>query len=314
MNINFNQKILKHIRTKIVVVILAFMVWFFVETANNYKYSFKIPMVINNLSSEEIIVNEIPKHVKITVWGKGNEIISMLLTKKFQYNLDLMNIHESKTFSLSPQNVRLPQASNLEVLNIVKPDSVYVKIEKRISKKIPIKPDVEITPYRGYTLVDEILLRPDSVTAIGAASMIDSIITLTTEKVILTKLKRDIKRSIKIKQPRLDKVQLVRDDVLLFADIQKLIEVSFSDIPVNVINKPDHVELTVIPSSLSLILIGGVDNILKIKNDDIWAYIDYNKVVTSQEEYHLAYIDKPEGVRIEDVKPKRFKIIIKKTR
>lgn len=309
-----DKKILRHLKTKCVVVIMAMLVWFFVKTANNYKYSFKIPLVINNLSTEEIIMNEVPKFVRITVWGKGNEILSMMLTKKFQYNLDLINLHESKSFRLSPQNVRLPQASNLEVLNIVKPDSIYINLEKRISKKIPVIHDVEINLYPGYTLVDDITLTPDSITAIGASSMLDSINSLKTERIVLKKLKRDVKQPIKILQPELDKVQLLRDEVIVSADIQKLIEVIFSDIPINVINKPNNMEVTVIPSSLSLSLIGGVDIMLPIRSSDIWAYIDYNRVITSDEEYHLAYIDKPEGVRIEDVKPKRFKIIMRKIR
>jgi len=314
MKILFDKKILKNIRTKIVVISLAIFIWFFVETSNNYKYSFKIPLVINNLTTEAIIINEVPEYVRITVWGKGSDILSMILTKKFQYNLDLTNIHESTSFNLSTKNVRLPRASNLEILNIVKPDSIHIQIEKRITKKIPVLPNVVIETYAGYTLVDDIKLEPDSVTAIGALSLLDTIISLKTEPMSLKNVKRDIKKTVNLQVPKSDKVQLLRKEVLLLADIQKLIEVSFSGIPVTVINTPDNVDLSVIPSSLSLTLIGGVDKLLPIKPEDILAYIDYNKVIASDNEFHLAYIDKPDGVRIEDVEPKRFKIIFKKSR
>ena len=66
------------------------------------------------------------------------------------------------------------------------------------------------------------------------------------------------------------------------------------------------------PDFKALTLIGGVDVLLPITNKDIFAYIDFNKVKNIRQECP-AYIDKPDGIRIDKIEPKLFKVtIIKK--
>ena len=245
--------------------------------------------------------------------GNGRALLALILSQKFKYNLDLTNINESKLFSLNKNQV-FPRTSSIEILNIVEPDTVYLEIENLKKKKVPILPDIQITPIPGYTIINGIQLNPDSVLITGAKAKIDSILFIRTEKVYLKKVKRDIRKKIKLIDPKIKNVWLKQKESNFSADIQKLMEKPLLEIPVHVINKPENVEMTVIPSSLSLTLIGGVDLLLPITNKDIPAYIDYLKIRGSKEKYCLAYIDKPKGVRIKDVKPKRFKVIVKKIR
>ncbi|MBD3289912.1 hypothetical protein GF337_13985 [candidate division KSB1 bacterium] len=306
--------ITKNLKIKIVVVCIAVLLWFFVETENNYKYSMDIPLNISNLSSEKIITNDIPENVKVSLWGRGRELLALMLNPKLQYNLDLSNESGAGTFALEEQNVRFPRISNIEILNIIEPESIDIRIQNLIHKNVAVKADIDVFPLSGYTVVDGIQLSQDSVGVRGAKSALDSIDHVKIERMTFKNVRRDIHKKAKLLDPKVKNAWLEKEELEIFIDVQKLLEKPLNEIPVKVLNKPKGVELTIVPSSLNLTLIGGVDLLLPMTSKDIDAYIDYNKIRGSKEKYYLAYIDKPEHVRIKDIRPKHFKVIVKKRR
>ena len=107
-------------------------------------------------------------------------------------------------------------------------------------------------------------------------------------------------------------INLSNNQTKLSANIQKLMEKPIIEIPVKVTNTPRNAKITVIPSTLSLILEGGTDLLLNVTNNDVTAYIDYKKVISSKEKKHPAYIQTPPGTRYRDVKPMLFKIVVER--
>jgi YbbR domain-containing protein len=304
--------IFNNLATKLIVVVLAILVWFFVKTEDNYRYSFKIPLRVTNLGSDRIINNDVPKRIKITSWGKGRELLSLMLRKEMFYNLDVSRVEHSASFALEKGEIKLTHETNIEILNIVDPETVEVKIADLIIKKIPIIMEAEIQTLPGYTVVDEIVLKPDSVEVIGIEANIAKISTIRTQHKIFRNIKRDLQKRIQLEKPANKQVKLLTDEVELTVNIQKLMEKPIYEVPVTVINHPSNLKVTVIPSTLSLILEGGTDLLLNVTKQDVKAYIDYQKVHASKNKNHLAYIETPRGIRYRDVKPKRFKVVVEK--
>lgn len=312
MKFKMRNLILQNLQIKIVVIFIAILIWFFVKTENNFQYTFQIPVTISNLDKEKIIVTPIPSHVKVTLYGQGYELLALILNQKFRYNFDLTNENESRVYKLKKENV-FPRNSNIEIINIIDPDSAYIGIENLARKKVPIIPDIQVMTEIGYTIVKGIQLDSNYVSIEGAKSYLDSVFQIRTEHLIFKKVKRDLSKKAKLIDPPVKYVWLNRHDTHFMVDVQKILEKPLVEIPVQIINKPTNVELIVVPATLNLTLVGGVDILLPLTNKDIKAYIDYHKIRDSRERYYLAYIEKPELVRIKDVKPKYFRIIIKKS-
>jgi len=304
--------IFNHLTTKLIVLFLAILIWFFVKTEDNYRYSFKIPLRVTNLGPDRIINNELPKRIKITSWGKGRELLSLMLRKEMFYNLDISRLQHSTRFALEKDDVKLTHESNIEILNIVDPDTIEVKIADLITKKVPIISEAEIQTLPGYTVVDEMRLKPDSVEIIGPKPVVAKISAVRTQHKIFNDVKRDLHKKIRLEKPGEKQVKLLTDESELFANIQKLMEKPIYEVPVTVINQPAGLKVAVIPSALSLVLEGGTDLLLNVTKQDVKAYIDYHKVQASKNKNHLAYIETPRGVRYRDVKPKRFKVVVEK--
>lgn len=306
--------ILSNVKIKLVVVFIAILVWFFVKTEDNYRYSFQIPLRVTNLGQERIISNEIPQKIKITSWGKGRDLLTLMFRKDIFYNLDVSKQRNSVRAVLEKDQVKLLHEYDIEILNIVAPETITIRITDLVFKKVCVIPKVDIQTFPGYTVVDDIKLIPDSVDVIGPISEIKNISRISTEHKIFNNIKRDIEKKIRIIEPNQKHVRVLTDEVDLFVNIQKLMEKPLFEITLSVINPPPNLKVTVIPSTLSLVLEGGIDLLLNITKQDIKAYIDYEKVHASKNKNHLAYIETPRGIRYRDVKPKRFKVVVEKIR
>ncbi|OQX87876.1 hypothetical protein B6D60_03155 [candidate division KSB1 bacterium 4484_87] len=306
------EKIFFNFKYKVVVFLLSVLVWFFVKTEDNYKYTFNIPLRIANLGENRIVQNKLPEQIAVNLWGKGRTLLSFWLRNDMEYVLDLGNVVDSAQIILDKTNIRMLRESNIEVLNVVSPHQVFVKLDRLIKKPVPVKSQCEIETQAGYTIVGKVKFEPDSVTVRGPVRKMKDIRMVLTEKRQFLKVKHDLEKWIKLIPPVAEYVTISPTEVKLIADIQKLMEKPIPEIPVAVINVPPGDTIVVIPSTLSLVLEGGSDQILNVTKDDIRVYIDYEKVQQSHEKDHLAYIDPPPGTSYRDVHPTRFKIVVMK--
>jgi hypothetical protein len=305
-------KILNNLKYKIIVILLAILIWFFVKTEDNYSYSFDVPIQINNLEKDHIIVNDLPKNVEAIFWGKGRALFSLMLRRDVSYNVDVANLNGNVKINLDKGNIRMFRKADVDVLNIIHPKEIDVVLSKLLVKKVPIVCSCDIKTLPGYTMVDELRLEPDSVVLKGPEKELVLISSVFTEKKSFHEVKRDFEKKVKLIKPEQTHVTLDVDQSKLSADIQKLMEKRIVEIPVTVTHPPGNASVSVIPSTLSLILEGGTEILLNVTHNDISAYIDYDKVVASNEKYHPAYIVTPPGIRYRDVKPMRFKIVVER--
>lgn len=304
--------ILNNFKIKAVACFMAVLVWLFVKTEDNYTYSIDIPLQISNQDQNRVIETDLPKTIKVIAWGKGRDLLSLRLRNDIFYNLDVSALPLSAKIVLNRNQIKFRHANNIDILNIVDPESLQVTMADLITKKVPIVADVSVQTVPGYTIVDDLKLTPDSVVIQGRKSVLKHIDSIATAKRVFKDIRRDLKKTIPLAPAPAKDVRLLNSEVTLFADVQKLMEKPIAEIPVQVINQPPGLKIIVIPSTLSLVLEGGVDLLLNVTKANVRAYLDYRKIQTSQEKNHLAYIETPPGTRYRDVKPKRFSIVVEK--
>jgi len=307
-----NYSIINNLKIKLIVLFFAILVWFLVKTEEKYYYSLNIPLRVKNLEANKIIENKLPKKIKVTVLGRGRDLVSFFIRKDIFYNLDVSKIQGTAQIPLEIHDIKQSQENDLDILSIVDPETLHVKLAELIIKKLPVAPDIELHIVPGYTIVDNMQFIPDSVVIQGLESEFDSLDAIYTKQKIFRNVKRDIEKTIELHVPKKKYLRSSLRDVKLVVDVQKLMEKPISEIPVTVRNKPSDLKVTVIPSTLSLVLEGGADLLLNVTKDDIDAYLDYQKIITSKEKFHRAYLNVPTGVRWRDVTPIRFNIVVEK--
>lgn len=308
-------KILKNYKIKLIVLTFAVFIWFFVVTENDYEYMIEVPVKVLNVPAGKIILNEIPRTTKVKVHGNGKALIALSVSRGARVDLDLSGIEHRKTFVLEPKNIFFSRASSsIEAKEIISPDSINVILDDFINKKVAIVPKFNIKSAPGYTVVGEVKLNPDSLLISGPASLVSKIYELYTQEAEYTDLRSDLKEIIDLAPLPSEKITTLTNKIEVFLDIQKLLERTISEVPVEVRNAPKNMIVHVVPSTLSLVLEGGAELVSQVSRNDIVAYIDYKRMRNAFGSERPAYIETPPGISYRDVKPKLFKIVLERRR
>ena len=253
-------------KIKIASTCFAFFIWFLVVSNGSFEYETDLPIICPEQTHGFIIVSDIPSKAQIRIRGQGKALLSFLIFR--EGNIQISPKWEAGTQIVRPTltDIRLyGNSKKLTLLEITSPDSFQIKIEKYISKSVPIKNNVLVKPLAGYTIVDDITLTPSHIEISGAQSVVDTCDSIYTKADYWDKLKLPIEKPIDLIQPKTDLLRISESNTVINADIQKLMERRLYNISVNVINIPDNMKALVIPSSLSLIIQGGVDVVAKVQ-------------------------------------------------
>lgn len=305
--------ILKNYQVKLTVFIIAIFIWFYVITEDQYDYVIKVPVSVTNLSDNKVILNNLPKTVKVKVNGTGKSLIALSMGSGANVQLDLSDVEKSKVFKLTPQQVFLTRRfEDVQIQEIVMPETIRVTLDNFISKKVPVHLDLNPQLAAGYTIVGPIQVKPDSVLISGPQSAVSKITEMVTEHKEYNDLRFDLQKKIALKLSS-NAVHCNRRDVSVFINIQQLLEITMDGVPVKVTHVPRHLNVYVVPSTVSVVLEGGGLLLSKITRDDIQAYIDYNIAKRNPGKGHAPEIDLPAGIRYSEIKPKSFKLVFENT-
>lgn len=304
--------LLENWRVKLVVGALATLFWFAVVTENIYEYDVDIPIVPVNVPDGKLLAHDLPAKAHVRFEGKGRALLSLLFSHEARLVLDLSNVRRRQAFPLQRQMVHSRRGGvELNPLQIIYPDTVWVRLTNLLEKPVRVSALVKITPQPGYTVMPPFHLLPDSIHLSGPEEIVRNLDSVNTEYREFSNVQHNISARLSLQKfPAAPEVTLSTASVQFDAEIQKLIEVTLQEIPVQIQNVPSHIKVTPVPSTLSLTVEGGEKLLLNLKKENIIAYIDYARIRDSAIAAHPAYIRTPEGVRYRDVKPALFKLII----
>jgi len=107
-------------------------------------------------------------------------------------------------------------------------------------------------------------------------------------------------------------VQLDSDDIYKDENtLQKIVDKSFDELPVEIRNVPPSKELILFPGKISVVLKGGISKLGRLTNDSVKAFVDFWEIQRHEEEQIEPIIEIPPFTTLVDIKPKKLEYIIK---
>ena len=263
---------------------LAVLLWLFVVSGNNYTMMLDIPIEARNLNAQKTYLEEVPSFASVILEGKGRDLFKSFILKsysEFKLVLDLDGISQEYEFILNdyfdknPSKVVLPPSHNVRFVEVVYPNRIKIKLDEIMEKKVQVLSNINELVKDGHIQIGKTEFQPDSINIIGPRVELDKISSVYTVKDTLNNLFKLTKGQIDLLLPnRLIKYSSKRVNYLF--DVQQISERIIVDIPVNVINKIKGIRVFPSPQTVSLMLVGGVEQISKIKPSDISVIVDFN--------------------------------------
>ena len=263
---------------------LALLLWIFVVSENEYTLIIDLPIEARNLSVQKAHKEEVPPTASVRLRGTGRDLFKSFLLKNFggfKLVLDLEGISKEYEFVLNdyfekfPQKVVLPVNYNLSFLEVVYPNRIKISLDDYSSKSVPIISNLHIKPAPGFLLVGSQVIKPAKIDIAGPKkelALINHIETIYDTINGLTSF-----YSGKIKTQSLGRlIEYSTNSVEISLDIQNISERIIADVPVNVINIPEKFRVFPSPQTVSLTVIGGVEQIAELNPTDIKIIVDFN--------------------------------------
>jgi len=202
----------------IVSFILALCLWLMVNLSRDYNLNVELPIKLGSLPQDKALVSQLPKTATVSVSGEGWKLIS-LYNNPPNINVDVSDTEVNLYDQVQQQMNAMPDIN----VQKVQPLIINLKLENRVSKRVPIHSRVHITFDDQYGMVGDYNLQPDSITVSGAESLIRDIHDWPTDSVNFEDVSSNISHVVKLKKPG-ELIDLSRNEIIYNAKVEQFTE------------------------------------------------------------------------------------------
>ena len=269
---SFIRRLFYNWHIKLISLALAFILWKYVDSLNEKERYLNVRLNVKNIPQGYVIVNEIPKYVRIVVKGK-DEYLSVIDSSNFNAFIDLKNF--PGVASEVPVKIEKANVPRNILIKDVNPSSVAVKIEQLEEKVVTVEPVVVGKPKKGY-LVEDILINPSTAKIKGPSSEIKSIGKIYTKEIDINNIGLNASFNVPLIINQYPNVKIVGNNyvnvIIKIVEKYNLLEINdiqlkFLNLKKNFVLVPKNVYVDVkvrIPVRLSNV----------VSKNDILAYVD----------------------------------------
>ena len=303
-------KINKKVLSIILAVLFSFILWGSVTLSNSYFTTLRVPLRLTNLPKGFAVSSMSMTEVNLRIKGEGWRLASLILSNNLEYYVSAGLDSQSRNINLRNalgENAWL--SSGIQLFDIY-PDYLSISLERITGRKLRIKPEISFSFKQGYGLVSNIKVIPDSIEVFGPGSIIKSLDAIPTLKKNFVNLDDRVLERIELEP--ITGLNYSTGSCIVKFDVQQIVDKKFENLEVEVRNTPRNEELVVFPSSITVVLRGGINILGRLTNEDLHPFVDFNQVIKDTLGVIEPELKVPDYISIIDEKPNQLKYIIKK--
>jgi YbbR domain-containing protein len=261
----------RHLGLKFISVAVALGLWFTVAGEETVERNLAVPLELRNRSEQLELVGALPTTVDVRVRGRAG-LVSQLDAGAVRAMLDLTSARAGRRyFSLSRKQVRVP--FGIDVVE-VSPNSVTLRFEKSVKRRVPVVPVTEGEPAAGFA-AGKATVEPATVDVSGPESAVERIKEVATEPVSVGGARETVRESVAIGMP--DPTLRLEPGLtaLVIVPVAALpVERSLSQVPVHLRNLGKGLTAQAVPAAIAVTVRGPSDLVAALRPDSISAFVD----------------------------------------
>ncbi len=292
--------------------LLAVGLWVYVSMNSQYTTVVDLPLFVT-LPENRAIETPIPQAIRAQVRGVGWQLFNLNFSFPPRCVVtvnDEMLGPEQTTFKLTrkllEQGMQLPD--QVEPLGLV-PDSLVFQVGRVSRKRVPVYPVLAITLRKGFITTGVPHVEPDSVDILGNRNILDRIKYWKTKPITLANLYKPVSITASLSDSLANITQLSRSVVSVYVDVQQIAEMTFDNVPVELLSAPGNHNILIQPSSVSLTVRGGINQISVLNQNDIKVYVDYSEVVQNTTGILIPRVSLPPDINVLNLAPARVRYV-----
>lgn len=282
--------------------ILAFALWLMVNLSRDYTLSLELPIQLGSVPAEQALVEDIPNTATVSVTGEGWKLIN-LYNNPPSININVSNTQVNLFDQVQQQMNALPDVT----IQKVQPQVLTVKLDDRISKKVPIQSNVNVSFNNQYDFITPPEIRPDSITINGAATIIENITEWGTDSVEVRNVRSDISQVVPLESSG-NLIGLSEDAVQFSAEVDQYTE---GEVQANITTRnlpPDRV-VSYSPLAITIKYDVPIDRYTDVQDENPFnVYVPYQKILEDSTGFITPEIEQKEEryyIKLRSFQPRR---------
>ena len=302
-------------KTFISFLVASFLIWLLITFSKEYTTVITYAVIYKNIPQNKLLQEAPVNKIDITVKASGFKILrSNFKNKKIQLEAsDLQRKEHSKFYFLTKNQVKKIQQQLLFGVELkeIEQDTIYLNLGLLTSKKVALKPNLDINYHIGYDLLNEIKISPDSIVISGPEAQVEKTNYLDLSELKLDDVKSDFSEEVTIL--KLNNNFKISDlKAVISGSVDKFTEgklqVSFTTK-----NLPKDINLTILSEKVEIVFVVALSNFSKISEASFKVECDY----LISEKNNLGYlipkvILAPDFIKSIKIIPKKIDFLIQK--
>ncbi|HCA43934.1 MAG TPA: hypothetical protein DEP28_11860 [Bacteroidetes bacterium] len=270
-----------------------------------------IPVKVTS-GKNQITAGNLPDSLKVSVRGKGWDLLGVMFNKDIRYDLNLLNLRrDTRIYTMQGINERLNLPQSVTITSIT-PDSININFDNSLAKTVPVINNVEVNLKSFYQIVGSPEIIPDSVVISGPTSVISKIKAVSTEYKKFDNISENLSVTVKLIDTLGNNLNIDPSFVTINYTVELAADKEFNDIDVEIINVPQDREVLLVPPKMNISVRSGVEQLSKLNPIDIRAEIDFNDIENDTLGYVTPKIVLPPKFNVINQTPEKFQYIIKR--
>ncbi|HVP35426.1 MAG TPA: hypothetical protein VMT04_00385 [Terriglobales bacterium] len=305
------EKLFDNLWLRIGAVLLACLLWLHASTDKQYEYSFEYSLKMTNLSPELILAEPLPTSARIQIYGKGKELLKLLLSKERTLKIDAQRFSAGETeLPLKKEMISLPEGLNLSVVDISSPKSLHINLQKVEEKKVPVISQLGFFPQEGYFQKGKVEFSPEEIKISGPLENVEKISYILSQEEEFQDLKKSLSGTIDLVPPSFFNVSFSPQMVNFSVDIEKGEKRTLENLPVKLVNLSRSKRAFLIPKVTNLEIMGEEKILDELTPEKIKIAIDCSGLKNGKAKVS-PQIQLPEDIILIKTEPDSFNLEIR---
>ena len=260
--------------------IASVLIWMLITLSKEYTATLRFPLKYSDFPQDKLLQKEPLSEIDVIVKSSGFNILkSRLSDKNLVFNAKSLNKKSSSQYYFLTRNQfksvqkQLQSGVQLQEISL---DTIFLDLGSLISKKVPLKPNLEINYHIGYDILESVSMDPDSILISGPKGQIENIKIINLELLKLEDVKSDFSKKVKIILPEnTGNIKLNSKFTKISGEVEKFTEGTFK-ISFKVLNLPKDINLTTLNKTIEVVFVVALSNFDKVNKDFFEVVCDYN--------------------------------------
>lgn len=284
--------------------LFATSLWVYTSLNDNYATRVEVPLVVQ-LPENRSPESSLPSTVSILAEDSGWNLFNLMYFNQRKVCLiDLQNEATNNPVIEIEENTILKSLRNLVTVKAedVYPEKITIRTGPVITKKVPIKSRLDVSPDDNFITAKSIRFIPDSITIRGNRKVLQDLKHWPTELKRYDGLNKSFSDEVLLKDSLSTIVETSDQKVTAIVEIQQEAEVVLSDVQLQILGENLAIGEYLSADKVDITIRGGVEELIALDLEELKAYVNLEEI--SRDHVLKPKISLPDNFQLVSVSPR----------